>query len=66
MGIKHNIAYSRKLTVPVSWLARKEVQGPAEVAVVTAAAALKRTAYDGGWAAAAGNYPARRDRIPPP
>jgi hypothetical protein len=37
------------------------------VAVVTAAAALKRTAYDDGWvAAAAGNYLARRDRIPPP
>jgi hypothetical protein len=47
----------------VSWLARKEVQG----AVVTAAAALKRTVYDGGWvAAAAGNYRAMRDRIPPP
>jgi hypothetical protein len=48
----------------VSWVAKKEVQGAVAVAVVTAAAALKRTAYDGGWAE---NYRARRgDRIPPP
>ncbi len=53
--------------MPVSWVARKEAQEVQGVAVVAGAAALKRTAYDGGWVVAAGNYPARRRvRIPPP